>query len=47
MRRSGCGPRAASSLHAVLGRLTPFERRELALKGKAEPLEVVALRVAA
>ena len=41
------GPRAASSLHAVLGRLTPFERRELALKGKAEPLEVVALRVAA
>jgi len=41
------GPRAALSLHAMLGRATPLERREIALKGKAEPLEVVALRVAA
>ena len=41
------GPRAALSLHAMLGRSTPLERREVVLKGKAEPLEVVALRVAA
>jgi class 3 adenylate cyclase len=41
------GPRAALSLHALLGRSTLLERREIALKGKAEPLEVVALRVAA
>jgi adenylate cyclase len=41
------GPRAALSLHGLLGRTTPLERREIALKGKAEPLEVVALRVAA
>jgi class 3 adenylate cyclase len=40
------GPRAALSLHAILGRSTPLERREIALKGKAEPVQVVALRVA-
>jgi len=41
------GPRAALSLHAMLGGATAVERRAVALKGKAEPLEVVALRVAA
>ena len=40
------GPRAALSLYAMLGRSTLLERREIALKGKAEPIQVVALRVA-
>jgi len=40
------GPDAAQSLHASLGRSAPVERREVALKGKAEPVSVVALRVA-
>jgi hypothetical protein len=35
------------SLADVLGRATALERRELALKGKAGPVDVVALRVAA
>jgi class 3 adenylate cyclase len=41
------GPRAALSLHELLGRWTPLERREVALRGKAEPVEVVSLKVAA
>ena len=40
------GPGASLSLHQLLGRSTPLDRREVALKGKAEPVEVVALRVA-
>jgi DNA-binding response OmpR family regulator len=39
------GPRAALSLHKLLGRTTALQRREFALKGKAEPVEVVSLRV--
>jgi DNA-binding response OmpR family regulator len=39
------GPRAALSLHKLLGRTTALERREFALKGKAEPVEVVSLKV--
>jgi adenylate cyclase len=41
------GPRAALSLDGMLGRATALERRELALKGKAAPVGVVALKVAA
>ena len=41
------GPRAALSLDAMLGRATALDRRELALKGKAEPVGVLALKVAA
>ena len=40
------GPRASLSLHSLLGRSTALERREVVLKGKAEPVEVVSLRVA-
>jgi len=40
------GPRAALSLHAMLGRSTPLERRAIALKGKTELVQVVALHVA-
>jgi class 3 adenylate cyclase len=40
------GPHASLSLGGLLGRSTPLERREVALKGKAEPVEVVVLRVA-
>ncbi|MEW6688978.1 MAG: response regulator [Pseudomonadota bacterium] len=40
------GPHASLSLGALLGRATALERREVALKGKAEPVEVVVLRVA-
>ena len=39
------GPRASLSLHAVLGGAMPLERRDVALKGKAEPVEVVSLKV--
>ena len=39
------GPGASLSLHAVLGGSMPLERRAVALKGKAEPVEVVSLRV--
>ena len=41
------GPRASLSLHKLLGRTTALERREVALKGKAVPLEVVSLKVTA
>jgi class 3 adenylate cyclase len=41
------GPGASLSLPAMLGRSTPLERRKVELKGKAEPVEVVSLRVAA
>jgi class 3 adenylate cyclase len=41
------GPRAALSLHNLLGRMTALERREITLKGKAAPVEVVSLKVAA
>jgi len=41
------GPRAALSLDRLLGRDTTLDRRELALKGKAGPVGVLALRVAA
>ncbi len=41
------GPVAASSLDKLFGRNSPVNRRELALKGKAEPVGVVALKVAA
>lgn len=40
------GPHASLSLHKLLGRTTPLDRREVALKGKAEPVEVVSLKVA-
>lgn len=40
------GPRASLSLHSLLGRSTALERREVVLKGKAEPVEVVSLKVA-
>ena len=40
------GPGASLSLHQLLGRSTPLDRRQVALKGKAEPVEVVSLRVA-
>jgi class 3 adenylate cyclase len=40
------GPRASESLHAMLGGATPVDRRAVKLKGKAEPIEVVTLRVA-
>jgi len=39
------GPTASLSLQAMLGRQTALERRAVALKGKAEPVEVVSLRV--
>ncbi|MDW8468788.1 MAG: response regulator [Burkholderiales bacterium] len=41
------GPRAMLSLAEVLGHGRALERRRLALKGKAGPVDVVALRVAA
>jgi adenylate cyclase len=40
------GPNASLSLHALLGGSMPLERREVALKGKAEPVAVVSLTVA-
>ncbi len=40
------GPRAVLSLGSLLGRSTMLNRREVVLRGKAEPVEVVALRVA-
>jgi class 3 adenylate cyclase len=39
------GPRASLSLHAMLGGAMPVDRRAVKLKGKAEPVEVVTLRV--
>jgi len=39
------GPQASLSLHAVLGGSMPLDRRAVKLKGKAEPVEVVTLRV--
>ena len=39
------GPRASLSLSAMLGGSTPLDRRAVKLKGKAEPVEVVTLRV--
>jgi class 3 adenylate cyclase len=39
------GPNASASLPGMLGRLPPLERRAVKLKGKAEPVEVVSLRV--
>jgi DNA-binding response OmpR family regulator len=41
------GPRASLSLQQLLGRSTALERREVVLKGKAAPVEVVSLKVAA
>jgi class 3 adenylate cyclase len=41
------GPRASLSLQHLLGRATALDRREVALKGKAAPVEVVSLKVAA
>ncbi|HEX2567074.1 MAG TPA: response regulator [Burkholderiales bacterium] len=41
------GPRAALSLGPFLGRATALDRRKVALKGKAAPVEVVSLKVAA
>jgi class 3 adenylate cyclase len=41
------GPRASLSLSQLLGRATALDRREVALKGKAAPVEVVSLKVAA
>ena len=40
------GPRASLALHAMLGGSMPLDRRAVKLKGKAEPVEVVTLRVA-
>ena len=39
------GPRASLSLHAMLGGSMPLDRRAVKLKGKAEPVEVVTLKV--
>jgi class 3 adenylate cyclase len=39
------GPRALASLGSLLGRTTMLDRREVALRGKAEPVEVVTLKV--
>jgi len=39
------GPRALLSLGRLLGRSTALDRREVALRGKAEPVQVVVLRV--
>ena len=36
---------ASLSLHAMLGGSMPLDRRAVKLKGKAEPVEVVTLRV--
>jgi len=41
------GPRAMESLQPVLGHPNSFDRRELTLRGKAAPVEVLAVRVAA
>jgi len=40
------GPRASLSLHAMLDGSVPLDRRAVKLKGKAEPVEVVTLKVA-
>jgi class 3 adenylate cyclase len=40
------GPRAARALGKLLGQADGVERRTLALKGKAEPVEVLSLKVA-
>src|SRR5258706_2995170 len=40
------GPRASLSLHGMLGGAMPLDRRAVTLKGKAEQVEVVTLRVA-
>jgi len=40
------GPRASLSLHSLLGRATPLDRRKVTLRGKSEPIEVLSLRVA-
>jgi len=40
------GPRASLSLQSMLGGAAPVDRRSVSLKGKAEPVEVVTLRVA-
>ncbi len=40
------GPRAVLSLQRMLGRATSLDRRKVSLKGKSEPVEVVALHVA-
>jgi len=39
------GPGAALSLNTLLGGAMPLERRTVSLKGKAEPVEVVSLKV--
>ncbi len=39
------GPRASLSLRDMLGGSMPLDRRAVTLKGKAEPVEVVTLRV--
>jgi len=41
------GPQASLSLGQLLGRATALDRRQVALKGKAAPVEVVSLKVAA
>jgi len=39
------GPRASLSLQAVIGGAKAHDRRSVKLKGKAEPVEVVTLRI--
>jgi class 3 adenylate cyclase len=39
------GPRVALSLRSVIGEGTALERSSVSLKGKAEPVEVISLRV--
>jgi class 3 adenylate cyclase len=41
------GPQASLSLSQLLGRATALDRRKVELKGKAAPVEVVSLKVAA
>ena len=40
------GPNASNSLQALLGKAGALKRRDVVLKGKAEPVEVVSLMVA-
>jgi len=40
------GPNAALAVNSMLARSAPLERRAVELKGKAEPVEVVSLKIA-
>ncbi|MGH8703876.1 MAG: adenylate/guanylate cyclase domain-containing protein [Burkholderiales bacterium] len=40
------GPQAYLSLRKLLGRTTPVNRREVTLRGRTEPIEVMSIRIA-